>query len=74
MSFLNAAVGKEIFSSSSVLFNPKQAGLAQPEGGGGIRPLCNFPFLRPMTAKFGGVILRQKLYQKIVKHLMTSLL
>ena len=30
--------------------------------GGGFRPPCNFPFLRPMTAKFGGVILRQKLY------------
>ena len=27
-----------------------------------------------MTMKFGDVILRQKLYQEIIKHLMTSLL
>ena len=33
--------------------------------------LCNFP-IWPMTMKFGGVILCQKLYQQIIKHLITS--
>ena len=36
--------------------------------------LCNFPIWRPMTIKFGDVILCQQLYQEIIKHLMTSLL
>ena len=34
-------------------------------------PLSNFPIYRRMTMKFGGVILCQKLYQEIIKHLMT---
>ena len=43
-------------------------------GGGRIPPpLCNFLIWRPMTMKFGDVILRQKLYQEVIKHLMTSL-
>ena len=43
-------------------------------GGADSAPLCNFPIWRPMTMKFGDVILRQELYQEIIKHLMTSLL
>ena len=43
-------------------------------GGADSAPLCNFLIWRPMTMKFGDVILRQKLYQEIIKHLMTSLL
>ena len=37
-------------------------------------PLCNFPIWRPMPMKFGDVVLRQQLYQEIIKHLMASLL
>ena len=42
-------------------------------GGADSAPLCNFLIWRPMTMKFGDVILRQKLYQEVIKHLMTSL-
>ena len=40
----------------------------------GFRPLCDFPIWRPMTMKFGDVILRQKLCQEIIKYLMITLL
>ena len=43
-------------------------------GGADSAPLCNFHIWRPMTMKFGHVILRQQLYQEIIEHLMTSLL
>ena len=65
-----------VFRNSSL--NPKQAGYFRiwysRRGGGRIPkppPRYNFPIWRPMTMKFGDVILRQKLYQEIIKYLMT---
>ena len=42
-------------------------------GEGQIPPPCVTSILRPMTMKFGGVILSQKLYQELIEHLMSRL-
>ena len=62
----------EIFGLKYLTLN--RLGFSEPgkTGGGGRIPPCNFPIWRPMTVKFGDVILCQKLCQGIIKHLLRS--